>query len=228
MKALAIIEPILRNRQRFFAEIRDGDGLGNKIGAMVLSSLVCLMLYGAILGSSHSVLQALSSAAKLPILFLFTLLICSPTLYFTQVLFGSNQSILQTLTLILTAITVTAVLLASFAPISLFFLVASSNYQFFKLLNVAVFGITGSLGVRFLAEGVRIVSSSEGREGSRRRMMRLWMLLYAAVGSQLAWTLRPFLGAPSLTFELFRSLGGNFYANVFASLGEIFGFWTVR
>lgn len=228
MRALTIIEPILRNRQRFFCEIRDGEGLRAKIGAMVLSSLVCLMLYGAILGSSHSVLQALSSAAKLPILFLFTLLICSPTLYFTQVLFGSNQSILQTLTLILTAITVTAVLLASFAPISLFFLVVSSNYQFFKLLNVAVFGITGALGVRFLAEGVRIVSSSRGREGSRRSMMRLWILLYAAVGSQLAWTLRPFLGAPSLDFELFRSLGGNFYANVFASLGEILGFWMVR
>ena len=27
---------------------------------------------------------------------------------------------------------------------------------------------------------------------------------------------------------VFRRLGGNFYANVFASLGEILGFFTVR
>jgi len=59
-------------------------------------------------------------------------------------------------------------------------------------------------------------------------VLRLWMFLYAFVGSQLAWTLRPFIGAPSIPFELFRQLGGNFYTNVFASIGEILGFVTVR
>ena len=31
-----------------------------------------------------------------------------------------------------------------------------------------------------------------------------------------------------LQFELFRQLGGNFYGNIFASIGEILGFVTVR
>jgi hypothetical protein len=31
-----------------------------------------------------------------------------------------------------------------------------------------------------------------------------------------------------MNFELFRQLGGNFYTNIFASLGELFGFFTVR
>jgi hypothetical protein len=56
----------------------------------------------------------------------------------------------------------------------------------------------------------------------------LWIVVYAFVGSQMAWTLRPFVGAPGLGFELFRQPGGNFYANIFASLGEILGFLTVR
>jgi hypothetical protein len=56
----------------------------------------------------------------------------------------------------------------------------------------------------------------------------LWIALYAFVGSQMAWTLRPFVGAPGLPFELFRQLGGNFYANILASIGEILGFVTVR
>ena len=59
-------------------------------------------------------------------------------------------------------------------------------------------------------------------------VVRLWILVYAFVGSQVDWTLRPFVGAPSMQFELFRQLGGNFYTNVFASLGEILGFFTVR
>lgn len=54
------------------------------------------------------------------------------------------------------------------------------------------------------------------------------MILYAFVGSQLAWTIRPFVGAPSIPFEPFRQLGGNFYTNIFASLGEVLGFFIVR
>jgi hypothetical protein len=228
MNDLAIIETILRNRQNFFLEIREGIGLREKTRAMLLSSIVFLMLYGAVMGSTHSLWQALSSAVKLPVLFLATLVICSPTLYFFNVLFGSNQNLTQNFCLILTAITVTAVLLLSFAPIVLFFLLTTSHYQFFKLLNVAVFTITGMIGVTFLSQGMRAVSAG-GKRGERARhnVMRFWIVVYAFVGSQMAWTLRPFVGAPSMGFELFRQLGGNFYANIFASIGEILGFFTV-
>jgi len=226
---LAIIETIVRNRRQFFIEIREGVELGRKMRAMLISSIAFFALYGAVMGSTHSLWQTLSSAAKLPLLFLATLVVCSPTLYFFNLIFGSNQSLAQNFTLILTAITVTAVLLLSFAPILLFFLLTTSNYQFFKLLNVGMFTITGIVGVIFLSQGMRIVSAS-GKEGAgaRRNVVRLWILIYAFVGSQMAWTLRPFIGAPSMGFELFRQLGGNFYANIFASIGEILGFVTVR
>jgi hypothetical protein len=226
---LAIIETIVRNRRQFFIEIREGVELGRKMRAMLISSIAFFALYGAVMGSTHSLWQTLSSAAKLPLLFLATLVVCSPTLYFFNLIFGSNQSLAQNFALILTAITVTAVLLLSFAPILLFFLLTTSNYQFFKLLNVGLFTITGIVGVIFLSQGMRIVSAS-GKEGAgaRRNVVRLWILIYAFVGSQMAWTLRPFIGAPSMGFELFRQLGGNFYANIFASIGEILGFVTVR
>ena len=99
----------------------------------------------------------------------------------------------------------------------------------FKLLNVGIFSLSGIVGVVFLTQGMRIVSAG-GKEGAsaRRNVVRLWILIYAFVGSQMAWTLRPFIGAPSMQFELFRQLGGNFYGNIFASIGEILGFVTVR
>jgi hypothetical protein len=226
---LAIIETIVRNRHQFFIEIREGVELGRKMRAMLISSIAFFALYGAVMGSYHSLWQTLSSAVKLPLLFLATLVVCSPTLYFFNLIFGSNQSLAQNFTLILTAVTVTAVLLLSFAPILLFFLLTTSNYQFFKLLNVGMFTITGIVGVIFLGQGMRIVSAP-GKEGARarRNVVRLWILIYAFVGSQMAWTLRPFIGAPSIGFELFRQLGGNFYANIFASIGEVLGFVTVR
>jgi hypothetical protein len=229
MQDLAVIETILRNRYYFFNEIREGIGLPQKMRAMLISSIAFLALYGAVMGSTHSLWQALSSAAKLPILFLATLIVCSPTLYFFNILFGSNQSLTQNVALTLTAITVTAVLLLSFAPIAMFFLLTTSNYQFFKLLNVAAFVAAGSMGVLFLGQGMRVVSAA-GQEGAgaRHTVLRLWILVYAFVGSQMAWTLRPFIGAPSMNFELFRQFGGNFYTNIVASIGEILGFLVVR
>ncbi|MCJ7738093.1 MAG: actin-binding WH2 domain-containing protein [Anaerolineae bacterium] len=229
MRSLVIVERILRNRNRFFTEIRDGVELGAKMRAMLVSSIMFFALYGAVMGSTHSLWQAISSAVKLPMLFLATLVVCSPTLYFFNLIFGSNQSLTQNFCLILTAITITAVILLGFSPIVLFFLLTTSQYQFFKLLNVGVFAVAGIVGVRFLGQGMQIVSVG-GLDGAkaRRNILRLWILVYAFVGSQMAWTLRPFIGAPSLEFELFRQLGGNFYANVFASLGEILGFFTVR
>jgi hypothetical protein len=229
MKDLAVIETILRNRHNFFGEIRDGINLQAKIRAMFVSSIAFLAVYGAVMGSTHSLWQALSSAVKLPVLFLVTLVVCSPTLYFFNVLFGSNQSLAQNAALILTGITVTAVLLLSFAPITMFFLLTTSQYQFFKLLNVVIFSIAGVMGVIFLSQGMQVVSGS-GKEGARARrtVLYLWILVYAFVGSQMAWTLRPFIGAPGIKFELFRQLGGNFYTNIVASIGEILGFVVVR
>ncbi len=226
---LGVIETILRNRAYFFHEIRDGIGLQEKMRAMLISSLTFFALYGAVIGSTHSLWQAISSAIKLPVLFLATLFICAPTLYFFNVLFGSNQSLLQNVTLILTAITVTAVILLSFAPITLFFMLTTSQYQFFKLLNVGIFAVAGMMGVLFLSQGMQIVANNrEQGVRNRRWVLRLWMFLYAFVGSQLAWTIRPFIGAPSIPFEPFRQLGGNFYTNIIASIGEVLGFFIVQ
>lgn len=136
--------------------------------------MVNLAIYGAVMGSTHSLWQALSSAVKLPVLFRATLIVCAPTLYFFNLIFGSRQSLSQNIALMLTAITVTAVVLLSFAPIVLFFLLTSSNYQFFKLLNVGVLGVAGLIGVLFLAQGMRVVSRSGTEDmGARLAVVRL-------------------------------------------------------
>ncbi len=229
MRYFGIIERILRNRYSFFEEIREGIGLREKMKAMLISSTTFFALYGAVMGSSHSLWQTLSSAVKLPILFIATLFVCVPSLYFFSLLFGSNQSLNQNLTVILTAITVTGVLLLSCAPITLFFLLTTSQYQFFKLLNVTIFTISGLMGIVFLYQGIKVVSgpATEGA-ATRKWVLVLWMFVYAFVGSQMAWTIRPFIGAPGSPFELFRQLGGNFYTNVLYSLGEILGAWIIR
>jgi hypothetical protein len=225
MREIAIVDAILRDRSKFFEEIRDGVALGKKIRAMFLASCAFLAIYGAVMGSSHSLPQALSSAVKLPILLLSTLVICSPTLYFFNILFGSTQSLQQTVAVLLTAVTVTAVLLLGFAPIVLFFLLTSDAYQFFKLLNVAAFAIAGVVGIAFLARGMEgITGSAKAGSVARRTVLRIWFVVYAFVGAQMGWTLRPFVGAPGLDFQVIRPMGGNVFTNIVAAVREVLGF----
>ena len=102
--------------------------------------------------------MALTSAVKLPLLFLVTLAICLPTLYLFNLVFGARLSVRQSLALVMVAMTVTAMLALAFAPISLFFLITAPDYGFFKLLNVAILALSALVGLRFLTGGMRVLN----------------------------------------------------------------------
>lgn len=221
----AVLISLLRDRKAFLQEIRQGERLQSKIISLLVCSSVCFALYGAILGLFHSPAQALSSAIKLPSLYLLTLLICLPTLYIFNTFFGSNRSLAQHFVIVLSAASVISALLFGFAPVSLFFLITTSHYQFFKLLNVAIFMLTGIIGVHFLYNGIQLISD-EDPDGQtiRTRILQFWLVLYGFVGSQLGWTLRPIFGSPNAPFELFRQMQGNIYLDIVKAVSEIFGF----
>lgn len=59
-----------------------------------------------------------------------------------------------------------------------------------------------------------------------RVVFRCWVVLFAIVGAQMGWVLRPFIGNPSQEFTLFRERDSNFFSAVLHSLGELlFGGW---
>ncbi len=219
MNYFSTVISLLRDRNEFLEEIHNGVKLKSKISALMISSFCFFAVYGAIIGTFHSPLQAASSAIKLPALYLITLLVCLPTLYIFNVLFGAKQTIAQHFTYLLTAVSVIALLLCGFAPVTLFFLITVNDYSFFLLLNVIIFVLTGILGVSFLYQVMRPVADSENSQGIKVRtsILRFWLCLYGFVGSQLGWTLRPFFGSPG-QFELFRPREGSFFTGVWNAL----------
>ncbi|AFZ23282.1 hypothetical protein Cylst_0958 [Cylindrospermum stagnale PCC 7417] len=225
IKYFPVLLGLLRDRQIFLEEIREGVRLPSKIISLLVCSSLFIAMYGGIIGAYHGWMQALSSAVKLPALYLITLLICLPTLFFANIIFGSKRTFGQHFALVLTAVSVTSVLLFSFAPITLFFLITTKNYQFLILLNVIIFALTGFIGISSLYNATSLVLEQDN-EGSktRQKILQSWLFLYAFVGSQLGWTLRPFFGTPDSVFQLFREREGNFYLSVFQSLGYLLGF----
>lgn len=216
MNYFSTVITLLRDRQDFLEEIHEGVKLKSKISALMISSFCFFAIYGAIIGMFHSPLQALSSAIKLPALYLVTLLVCLPTLYIFNALFGSKKTIAQHFTYLLTAVCVIAVLLCAFAPVTLFFLITVNDYHFFLLMNVIIFALTGVLGISFLYQVMKPTADGDGAK-VRTSILRFWLCLYGFVGTQLGWTLRPFFGSPG-QFELFRPREGSFFSGVWNAL----------
>ncbi|MEQ4301656.1 hypothetical protein ABNF97_09735 [Plantactinospora sp. B6F1] len=357
---LLVIERILRDRQGVWQQIVAERDLNALTGQMLASSAIALACYGAVLGAFHSVLMALTSAVKLPLLFLVTLAICLPTLYLFNLVFGARLSVRQAISMVMVAITVTSMLAVAFAPISLFFLITAPDYAFFKLLNVAILTLSALVGLRFLTGGMQVLNAhglltasaarsagtataaarsagaatvaagagqpavqpaattqggarpgaepvpvavgalpgetpattangdgpaapaqpapatpaapaatapapadaavpapglvpaqpapahhvmpyghraadpypigrpgvaqfpSDGPRPASMTLLYIWILLFGFVGTQLAWTLRPFFGDPAQPFAFFRTIDGNFYAEILRSLGSLF------
>lgn len=85
--SFSVLMQLLRDRDLFLEEINHSKKLDRKILSLLFCSSLFLALYGAIIGSVHGWLQMLSSAFKLPALYLITLLICLPTLYFLDIFY---------------------------------------------------------------------------------------------------------------------------------------------
>jgi hypothetical protein len=225
MTIASVPSTLLREPQRFLEELAAGTKLGDKAAALTMFCALFFGVYGAVIGSSSGVPQAAVSAVKLPMLFLLTMGICFPTLHILNLLFGAKHSTGQLAVLLLAALAATGTILVGFLPVSLFFLMTNDSYAFFKLLNVAILSIAAFYGVRFLAHGMSKLH--EGLEpklaGNRNSVLTLWIVLYAFVGSQLAWVTRPYFGEPDMKWEVFRTQRGNFFVDIMQAIKEIGG-----
>ena len=221
-----VLMQLLRDRSNFLSEIENHKYLDRKIVSLLISSSLFLALYGAIIGSTHSVLQTVSSAIKLPALYLLTLLICLPTLYFMDVVLGSKRTFGQYLALLLASVSMMSVMLFGLAPVTLFFRLSIDDYWFFLLLNIIFLGFTGVVGIKFFYSSMMNLIDKEklGQAVKNRyKLITGWLFLFSFVGSQLAWTLRPFVGTPEEPFALFREIESNFYIQVIYIIGKILG-----
>lgn len=147
-------------------------------------------------------------------LFLLTLVICLPTLHFVGLLFGSPLQFGQSLAILMSGICQTSVLLGAFSPISLFFLMSHSGYTFLLLMHVVIFafcGMAGLLSVHNNFEYVRNAVGAEAERSASNHLLKLWMVLYMFVGTQMSFNLAPFINREG-PVTIFNTLDGSFYS----------------
>jgi len=218
-----MLDQALRDRPAIWTRLRSTEAW--PIGRAAAINVGFSAFYGFVMGAYQLTAhdgwkQVMSSAVKVPCLFLLTLVICLPALYVVSALLGSSLTLRQLTGILMASLLVTTTLLAAFAPITAFFMLSARQYAFIKLLNVIFFGIAAGAGLAVVASAVKTVGNQE--LAGYRTLLRFWFVVYAFVGTQMAWILRPFVGYPKLGFALFRNLEGNFYTDVLKSLAKLF------
>src|SRR5512134_113779 len=216
------LSQLLGDRERFFEEVVDGVALRRKLRDGVVTVVALSGFFGLVAGAYSGPAQAVSAAIKLPFLFFATFAVCFPAFFVVQVLVGSRLRLLQVAVLVVAALALTSVLLAAFVPITAFFLVSGANYYFQHLLNIGLAAIAGLFGMYALHDGLSVVCEKRGVYPRKAlTIMRAWAVLFAFVGVQLAWNLRPFLGDRSEPFQLLGKYQGNFYTAVIYAVRQL-------
>lgn len=165
------LDRILRGDATRPEAVRDGT-LDVSILGLSIVVLFLAMLYGACIGSfslfkelgpavvdpNDRLMQLLASTVKVPALFFLTLLVTLPSLYVFNALVGSRLNLTALVRLLIAAMGVNLAVLASLGPIVAFFSVSTKSYPFMILFNVAVFAVSGILGMVFLVQTLNRLS----------------------------------------------------------------------
>ena len=101
--------------------------------------------------------------------------------------------------------------LGALAPITLLLDLVETDYRIAQSWSSLLFAVASCNAWRVLARGYEPLVAVSPLHAQLRRV---WILLYAFVGIQMGWDLRPFVGNPELEAAFFRSEIGNAYVEV--------------
>jgi hypothetical protein len=164
VSALRALDRMLRGDATRLAELKTGqlDLPLRQIGPVLL---FLAALYGAAMGLFATLHQGQPQVAlnllKVPGLFLFTLLVTFPSLCVFNILVGSRLSARTLLNMLVVSLGVMIVVLASLAPILVFFTLSTRSHPFMVLLNGLNFLIAAAWGRSFLVQTMHGLLLSE-------------------------------------------------------------------
>lgn len=208
-------------------ENKPGENSGENSGAARRCfgySLLFGLIYGAAMGcfggiGGERTLQIAFSSFKVPLLLIVTFVLALPSFFVLNTLLGVRDDFALALRALLETQAAIAMILVSFAPLTLLFYLSSSNYEAAVLFNFAMFVLASFSAQNVLRRGYRVLIA---RHAAHRKLLWAWLVFYGFIGVQMGWVLRPFIGAPDAPIRFFREgAWGNVYEVLAAMLWKV-------
>jgi hypothetical protein len=185
--AIAAIDAMLRHPRRVMFQLRQSDAR-RLIVFMILVSVVCSFIYGAMAGTFSGGSQLWIAPVKIVMGLILSALICLPSLYIFTCLSGSQARLVEVSGLLSGLLMLMTVLLIGFAPVAWIFSQSTDSLVWMGALHLAFWFIAMVFGLRFLEAGF---SHSQARS---RAGFNTWVVIFLLVAVQMTTALRPILG----------------------------------
>jgi hypothetical protein len=156
--------------------------------ALLLITLVCLAIFGFVIGIFSAGDQLWAAPVKVIGGVLFSALICLPSLYIFGSLGGMDAKIQQVIGLMLTFVAITSLLLVGFAPVVWLFSTSSNSSVFFGFLAITIWVVCLIFGLRVIMRASQCMGGGQGGH------LKLWIIVFILVTLQMTTTLRPIIG----------------------------------
>ena len=182
--------------------------------------LVCGGFYGTVMGTfgGHR-LQPVYSAVKVPLLLAVTFGLSLPSFYVLNLVLGVGRDFATVLRGLVATQAALTLVLASLAPLTALWYLTTAEYLPALASNMVAFAVASASAQRVLRRWYRPLIAADPRH---RPLFRAWLIIYAFVGIQMGWTLRPFVGSPGQPTRFFRQAAwGNAYVEVGGILRDL-------
>lgn len=165
-----------------------GSGTPGVTPVLLVCSLLCLAVFGLLLGSFSGGDQLWAAPLKVTAGTLAAMLICLPSLYIFSALGGVNARLSQIFGTLVAAMALTSVLLLGFAPVIWVFSQSSESLPFMGFLALAFWLIALVFGLRML------LAISTMHNALSLGYIKVWLAIFVVVTLQMSTALRPIIG----------------------------------
>lgn len=182
-----IIDHLLKRPGRIMHTFANA-GAGRVSTVLVLSSAVCLAVFGLLLGTFSGGTQLWAAPLKVTAGMLVAMLICLPSLYIFSALGGMGGRLSYTVNVLFAAVALCGLLLLGFAPVLWVFAQSTESVAFVGSLGLACWLISIVFGLRML------LAAAAAQSAQNPDYIKVWAAIFVVVTLQMSTALRPIIG----------------------------------
>lgn len=182
------MDVLLRKPGTLVFEFQEGENAARLVRHLLLGSVVCLAVFGFLLGTFSMGQQLWVTPVKVVCGVLASALICLPSLYIFSCLSGLEIRFRPLVGLLLAALCLISLVLVGFAPVLWVFAQSTHSTLFMGVITLGFWLIAVWVGLSLLNR------AAEHFGATRRAQLHLWGLVFVFVSLQMSTTLRPIIG----------------------------------
>lgn len=186
-----MVTTLLKSPQKVSDRIAAGIDLLKSAGIFLVAALLCHAVFGLAVGLFGGQTVALMDIVKFPLVALFSLLLCFPSLYVFSCVSGTPLSLAQTAVVACSCLAMLGLILVGLAPVAWLFAVSTKSIAFVVVLTLVIWGTALGFVVRY-TESLKANPLFQQQAG-----IKLWFIIFCLVSLQMATCMRPMLTKPA-------------------------------